>query len=180
MVGTTAGEQAAAGTTVGRGTAAAGRLGATGGLGGTAGRLSRGTGRGGSTTGFAGAAAGLGRTGGGAVAAAAAAAAGSGGGVGDHQADGDGTQDGEDRGKTHHEILLVENWTASQSIHIRIHRTRPRPAGRPRATILTSTLAGSGKFWVDEKIALAKLSQESCFFPAFRRGEAGRSDPLVP
>lgn len=130
VVGAPAGEQAAAGTSVGRST------GAAGGLSGTAGRFGRRTSRLGSGAArFGGTAGGLGRTGRSTVAAlTTAATAGSGGGVGDHQADGDGAQDGDDRGKTLHEILLVRNETASQSIDTRMLRTRPRPAGRLRAT----------------------------------------------
>ncbi len=75
----------------------------TGRFGSTTGWLSRSTGWFGCTTGW------LGRTSRRTVAAlASAAAAGSRGGVGDHQTDGDGTQDGKDRGKTLHEILLIE------------------------------------------------------------------------
>ena len=138
VVGTPAGEQAATSATVGRLARTAGRLGTAGGLRGTAGRFGSGARGLGGTAGRLGGGTGRLGTGRGAVAAggSTAAAAGSGGGVGDHQADSDGTQDGEDRGKTHHEILLIRNGTASQGIHIRTHRMRPRPAGRPRATKL--------------------------------------------
>ncbi len=147
VVGTPTGEQPATSAPVGgRGGAASRRGGTASRFGSTAGRFGgSGTARlGGSGT------ARLAGTRRGAVAAGVATATGGGGRVGDDQAEGNGTQDGNKRRKTHHQILLLRNWTKSQSFTTN-PCTRPQPAGRLRATFDAGTLTGRAKKWVVEK-----------------------------
>ena len=156
--GTAAGEQSPTGTARSAPARATGRLGRTagrfsgtaGGFGGTAGWLSSTAGRFGS-----GAARRLGCTSWGTVAAflAATTSAGSRGGVGEHHADGNGTQDGKDHGNTLHKIYLVRNRTGSQNIHIDTRCSWPRPTGLG----LLVTVASGGTMRVVEKPAGLKV-----------------------
>lgn len=139
------------GRTTGRFSGTAGGLGSTARwLSSTAGRFSGGTARFGS-----GAAGRLGRTGWGTVAAvlAATTSTGSRSCVGEHHADGDGTQDGKDRGNTLHKIYLVRNRTESQNIHIDTRCSWPRPTGPG----LRDTVASGGTMRVVEKKAGLKV-----------------------
>lgn len=142
--GTAAGEQSPTGTARSAPARATGRLGRTAGwLSSTAGRFGSGAARR------------LGCTSWGTVAAflAATTSAGSRGGVGEHHADGDGTQDGKDHGNTLHKIYLVRNRTGSQNIHIDTRCSWPRPTGLG----LSVTVASGGTMRVVEKTAGLKV-----------------------